>query len=189
MVIKNHTLKKRMFLLIIVSQIMNYSFAQNDKFDSKNHVGQLQSRSVIQCKIWRPESFCNIPDSLSLPNWRADSTTIESISCEQLDKSENPVGVWLVLSKKDGSSFYLLSGLKNINLVKRNSKKIIPPTAILWDFAFSEKNGYLSSNFKTNSFKAKFASKKKLDLIIIFSDVEKGDKVIIDGFIEAIVHE
>ncbi|OFX36849.1 MAG: hypothetical protein A2X08_14545 [Bacteroidetes bacterium GWA2_32_17] len=168
---------------------MSYSFAQNDKFDPKNHVGQLQSRSVIQCKIWRPESFCNIPDSISLPSWRADSLKIESVSCEQLDKIENPVGVWLVLSKKNGSSFSMVSGLKNINIVKKNSKKIIPPTAILWNLAFSDKHGYLSSNFKTNSFKAKFASKKKIDLIIIFPGAEKGDKVIIDDFIEAIVHE
>ncbi|MBI5541154.1 MAG: hypothetical protein HY951_13895 [Bacteroidia bacterium] len=182
-------MKKITFLLIIVTQMMSYSFAQNDNFDSKNHVGQLQSRSVIQCKIWRPESFCNIPDSLSLPNWRADNTTVESISCDQLDKSENHVGVWLVLSKKDGSSFSMVSGLKNIKLVKKNSKEIISPTAILWNFAFSDKLGYLSSNFKTNSFKAKFASKKQIDLIIIFAGAEKGDKVFIDDFIEAVVHE
>jgi len=148
-----------------------------------------QSKSVIQCKTWRPESYCNIPDSLSLPNWRADHATVESISCEKLDKTNNPVGVWLILSKKNGSSFSMESNFKNISLIRKNNQDTIHPVAILWNLAFSDKHGYLSSNFKTNSFKAKFAHKKKIDLIMIYSGAEKGDKIIIDHFIEAEIKE
>ena len=144
-----------------------------------------QSKSVIKCSIWKPTSFCNIPDSLNLPSWRADNLTIESVQCEQLDKKNNLIGVWIKLSKKDGSSFLLESNFKNISLVKKNNQEKISPEAILWNLAYSDKHGYISSNFKTNSFKAKFGTHKNIDLIIIFTNAEKGDKIIIDNFVEA----
>lgn len=146
-----------------------------------------QSKSVVKCSIWKPASFCNIPDSLSLPNWSADSLTIVSVSCEKLNNKSGLVGVWLKLSRKDGSSFMIESDMRNITLVKKNDQKIIQPAAVYWNLG--ENKGYMSSNVKTNSFKAKFGTQKRIDLIFIFPDAEAGDKIIIKDFIEAVIHE
>ena len=133
--------------------------------------------------------FCNVPDSLSLPSWRADSLQIESVSCEQLDKKNNLIGIWLKLSEKDGSSFLLKGNFKNINQEKKNSKEIIYPEAIYWNLAYDDQHGYINSNFKTNGVKVKFGTHKIIDLIIIFPNAEKGDKLIIKDFIETLVQE
>jgi len=107
-----------------------------------------------------------VPDSLSLPSWRADSLQIESVSCEQLDKKNNLIGIWLKLSEKDGSSFLLKGNFKNINLEKKNSKDIIYPEAIYWNLAYDDQHGYINSNFKTNGVKVKFGTHKIIDLAI-----------------------
>ncbi len=111
----------------------------------------------------------------------------KSVSCEKLNNKGGLVGVWLILSRKDGSSFMIESDMRNITLIKKNSQKIIQPAAIYWDLG--ETKGYMSSNVKTNSFKAKYGIQKRIDLIFIFPDAEKGDKIIIKDFIEAIVKE
>jgi hypothetical protein len=48
---------------------------------------------------------------------------------------------------------------------------------------------YMNSNMTTNSFEAKFLLQKKIDLIFIFNDAKKGDKLIIDNFIESVINE
>ncbi len=169
---------KNLIVLIFVSFLTIGAFAQ--------------SKSVVSCKIWNPESFCDIPDSLiTMPRIiNADTVFAYSISCNDIDKKENKTAVWLTLSTKDGSSLMFVSGFKNISLINKTNDKKIHPFAILWsDFTYNE-NGksnlhYMTSAFKTSKYKSKFSFQKKIDLILIFPNAEKGDKIIIDDFIEA----
>lgn len=146
-----------------------------------------QSKSVINCEIWQPNSFCDIPDSLiTLPRIiKAKSAFVKTIDCEELNKVENLKAVWLTLTTKDGASFMFESNFENISLIKSNAENKIHPYAILWDDSFSSELCYISSDFKTNNYKSKFSFQKKIDLILLFIDAEKGDKIIIDNFIKA----
>ena len=120
-----------------------------------------------------------------------DSTTVMYTTCEKLDKMGNLTGVWLTLSTKDGSIINFESNFKNINLIKKSDGKTIHPFAILWPDEYNS-NGkknlqYLTSALKTTKFESKFSFQKKIDLLLIFTGAENGDKLIIDNFVEAVI--
>jgi len=153
-----------------------------------------QTNSNIKCRIWKPQSFCNIPDSLTgIWGIYCRQCSWNPINCSEIDKMGNMTGVWLTIPINNGRRFMLKNEFKNISLIKKIDGKKIHPYAIL-DFFNYEKNGnpneqkYIIS-IKAKRFFVKLKNDKKFDLILIFPNAEKGDKIIIDKYLETEIQE
>ena len=149
-----------------------------------------QKITKTQCKLWKPADFCNLQsDSFQLPRIiKYDSTTETTIDCGQINKNLSCKAVRLKLTRKNGSVLKLKSNFSNISLTKKVDGKIIHPFALLW-FSGWDNNGkkkliFLSSDFTTTNCKAKFRFMKYVDLILIFTEADLGDKIIIDDYLE-----
>lgn len=152
-----------------------------------------QSKSVESCTIWKPESFCNIPDSLiTLPRVvLMESANISAAKCGDLDKDSTNTGVWLTLNSKGKTQFNISGNLINITLIRKSNGEVVYPLALIWDMPSSEKNEntfyYMSAGMSASKFLVKFSYQKKIDLVLIFPGAKSGDKVIIEGLVEAVI--
>ncbi|MFH0895708.1 MAG: hypothetical protein V2A54_14835 [Bacteroidota bacterium] len=145
-------------------------------------------KSVIpDCRIWKPASFCAVPEGARrFSITKADTLRQITIDCKKLDE-QSCTGVWLKLHRHYGRKFELKSGFKNITLQRIDGSKV-HPVAVWWN-AFGESGSgkavYLSSAFTTNSLIMKYGLHRTADLIMIFPQAFPGDKIIIDGYVEA----
>ena len=147
-------------------------------------------RSVVpDCKIWKPASFCDlIKGARYFPITHADFFMHKNEDCIKLDK-DNCVGVWLKLNRRYGRKFELKSGFENITLLRADGSKA-NPIAIWWNNFGRPNNGksaYLSSEMTTNSLVMKYGLHRTADLIMIFPQASPGDKIIVEGYVEATI--
>ena len=78
-----------------------------------------QTNSNIKCRIWKPQSFCDIPDSLTgIWGIYCRQCSWNPINCSEIDKMGNMTGVWLTIPTNNGSRFKLKNEFKNISLIK-----------------------------------------------------------------------
>ena len=114
-----------------------------------------QTNSNIKCKIWKPQSFCNIPDSLT-GIWSSFCLVCASgsIPCTEIDTMENMTGVWLSIPINISNKFKLKSHFKNISLIKKSDGKIIHPYAMLESYSY-EKDANVNREYFTSGLKAK----------------------------------
>jgi hypothetical protein len=146
-----------------------------------------------QCRLWKPASFCDIPDTLvTFTLIHGENVTWHTLSCTEFDKKKNEMtGVWITIRNSKDTAFSISTRYRNIRLLRKSDGKVIRPYAILWDDWNPSKN--ISENvFMTRKFRARkynvfFNHKKKFDLIIIFKDANPGDTVVIDDFIKVAV--
>lgn len=142
-----------------------------------------QTKTEINCKIWKPKSFCEIPDSI----YFADrvfgmKSSWKFTTCQQLDSinnSNNLIGVWLTFYNKKSSSLNFKTNFENIKLIKKNNGQKVNLSAIY----FANKIFYTSIEAK--KYKNHFKAKHKVNFIMLFPQADKGDKIVIDDFIEA----
>lgn len=149
-----------------------------------------QKVSIEKCKIWKPASFCTIPDSLKSTGAFCMDCTWKEKTCKQIDKNKGLVGIWITFISESDTSFKLDNKFGNISVIKKKSQKAIHPYAFLnWGEYYSDHKmnfGYQYMTYlKSKNYFLTFKSKEKVDVIFIFRGAEKGDKIIIDNFLQA----
>jgi hypothetical protein len=90
-----------------------------------------QKKTDISCKIWKPKSFCEIPDSIYLADrvfamhseWKEEK-------CEEIDKAGNLTGVWLTFNNVKKCKLLFKTNFENFKLIKKSNGKTIYPYAI-----------------------------------------------------------
>ncbi|OFX29113.1 MAG: hypothetical protein A2X08_01385 [Bacteroidetes bacterium GWA2_32_17] len=143
-----------------------------------------QNKTEIECKIWNPNSFCVIPDSIYLADrvfaihseWKEDK-------CEHIDSLKNLTGVWLTFNIKKGCSLSFKTNFDNIKLIKKGSGQKVGL------FAIYTSRKYFMTSIKAKKFTYHLKTGRKIDIIMLFPQAEKGDKIIIDDFIETEIRE
>lgn len=148
-----------------------------------------QNISIVKCKIWKPESFCDLPDSIKTPGSYCLDCTLKNKTCKQIEKKKNLVGVWITFTAETDTTFVLANKFKNISLVRKNNKKEIRPYAFLhWDQIFSDHKlifEYVYMTFvRSKNYYLIFKAKTQVDIIFIFPGAEKSDKIVIDNFLQ-----
>ncbi len=108
-------------------------------------------------------------------------TTLRTISCTRLEKIPNVKAVWIKGKTNKEMVVSIKRGFKNVILLKSDGRKL-KPEAI---------SHYYKGLTVISEYKGRFLNllfNDKVELILFFKDVESGDKVIIDGTIEAMVN-
>jgi len=169
---------KRFYALLFIFILTCPAFAQNS--------------NDINCKIWKPESFCQIPESVNIPCYIfGKDCTWNFKTCREIDKENDLTGIWITFVKSPDSTFVLEDKFQNISLVKKNGENKIHPKAILWynrhETPVDNDNEtvleYMTSDFKAKEYKVTFKPGEKTDLILLFREAEEGDEIIIDDFL------
>lgn len=147
-----------------------------------------QESKDIKCRIWRPRSYCEMPDSLTgFNSLNCIFCNEDNISCSDINKMGFVTAVWITIPVEYGNHFKIKSGFKNISLIKKSDGKIVHPAAIKLSYNNKYKNRfeekYLSSNIKVFWMNYHLDKNlKKFDLILIFPSAEKGDKIVFDHY-------
>ena len=138
------------------------------------------AQTEINCKIWKPKSFCEIPDSIYLA-YRVFAIQSEwkEETCEELDKVKGLTGVWLTFNIKNNCKLLLKSDFENFKLIKKSNGQQVN----LYALHKSKKN--FTTSIKAKKYKYTLKGGRKINIIMLFPEAEKGDKIIIDNFIEA----
>ena len=150
-----------------------------------------QTKETVEARIWKTESFCNLPESANVPSGVIYSNTfIYGICCDSLNK-ENYTGVWITFEGKDVDTISMKSHYENISLVCKDTKEILHPTAYMGS-GYIYKNGkhergasYNSRQSTMEECKYPIVPKEKYDLFIIFEKAQAGDRIIMEDFLEA----
>ncbi len=152
-----------------------------------------QTKEIIKCRIWKTKSFCTLPDSVNVPGAvNYSNTYIKGLSCSDLDKKENLVGVWVTFQGKNLTMLSLTSHYENITLVRKNTQEKIHPYAYMERSKPIEKDGKPQYNSKESTIgtcKYELKPNKRYDVFIIFEAGQVGDKLIIDNFLETEITE
>jgi len=138
-----------------------------------------QNKTEMNCKIWKPKTFCEIHDSIYLADrvfgiqaeWKEET-------CVELDMVKNLTGVWLTFTNKKNCKLFLKSNFENFKLIKKSNGQKINLSALY------SKKGFITS-IKAKKFTFTLKKGRIINIIMLFPEAEKGDKIIIDDFIEA----
>ena len=88
--------------------------------------------------------------------------------------------VWLKGKTDKKIALLVKEGFKNILLVKGDGRELTPEAISHYYSGLGVISGYTGKHFN-------MIFKNKVELILFFKDVEEGDKIVIDGTIEAVV--
>jgi len=130
-------------------------------------------KGISSCRLWKTKDLCTAPDSIKFPYGIECNSCEYTLGCKEYN-SMKPAAVILRVYKKTG--FTLEKGFQNIYITRSNGKKLTP-LAISVD------------RFMSNVTKARINFKNVVDVILLFSEAEAGDKVSIEGVVEAVVEE
>ena len=150
-----------------------------------------QTREIIRCRIWKTKSFCTLPNSVSVPETAkyAVGASVTRVLCTELDK-QNLVGVWITIRETSTNAFRLKDNFSNIYIMRKDTEDKIYPVAYMNRAApagNNEGNPQFLSNKSTFGGECVYELKPtaKYDLFILFEAAEIGDKLVIEGFLEA----
>jgi hypothetical protein len=147
-----------------------------------------QTDSTVICRIWKTKSFCDLPEKINVPGAvNYSNTFVKGVSCQELDKQGNLVGVWVTFEGINKSELYMTSFYNNISLIRINSADTIHPIAYMERHRPIQEKGdpeYSSNKSTFGKCTFELKPKKKYDIFIIFSAADIGDKLIIDKFFE-----
>jgi hypothetical protein len=107
-----------------------------------------------------------------------DKVSMQTMSCSRLEAMKNIKAVWVKGRTDKKTTIPVKKGFKNILLLKGDGRVLSPE-------AISHYYPGLGVISKTGHFNMVF--KDKVELILFFKDAEEGDKIVIDGIIEAII--
>jgi hypothetical protein len=105
--------------------------------------------------------------------------TLKTISCSRLEKVENIKAIWFKGKTDKKMTLTIKKGFKNIVLIKRDGREL-NPDAISHYFTGLTVIGYIGRNLN-------LVFTDKVELLLFFKDAEAGDKIVIDGILEAVV--
>lgn len=131
------------------------------------------------CEVLRAYKF---PGQVSLDassNYTGHRT-LKTLSCSRLAKSTNVKAVWLKGKTSKKVTLAIKEGFKNILLIKSDGRKLSPEAISHYYNGLGVISGYTGKHFD-------MIFKDKVELILFFNDVEEGDKISVDGIIEAVV--
>lgn len=106
--------------------------------------------------------------------------TMKTISCSHLEAVNNITAVWLKGKTSKKITLSIKDGFKNILLLKSDGRKISPEAISHYYKGLGVISGYSGKYFD-------MIFKDKVELILFFKDAEEGDKISVDGIIEAVV--
>lgn len=149
----------------------NTKIIENNPLNTKAQPVEACKKPMSSCRLWKAKDLCTSPDSLKFPYQIECNSCEYSYTCKEIN-SKGLNAVILRVYKKKG--FTLEKGFQNISLTKPTGKKYTP-------FAVSV------DRYMNNVTKAKVNFKNVVDIILLFPDAEVGDKVSIDGVVEAVV--
>jgi len=130
-------------------------------------------KPVSSCRIWKTKDLCGSIDSLKFPYGIECNNCEYSLDCKEYN-SKKLTAVVLRVYKKSG--FTLEKNFQNIHLTRANGKKY-NPVAISVD------------RFMSGVSKARVNFKNVVDIILLFPEAGPGDKVSIEGVVEAMIEE
>ena len=152
-----------------------------------------QTSEIVKCRIWKPKSFCTLPDSVNVPGAvNYSDTYLVGVSCSKLDKKKNLVGIWVTFQGKNVNKLSLTSHYENITLVRKDTKEQLHPYAYMERSEPIRAVGGPQYNSKESTMERcdfKLEPYKRYDLFILFEAGEEGDKIIISNFLEAEITE
>jgi hypothetical protein len=150
-----------------------------------------QNFSNIICTIWKTSSFCDHIDSYHfIDSSFCTSCSGKDMTCEQMDKKNHLVGVRLTFKNETNNTFEYKTKYNNISIIRKKDNSKIHPIAILYTPQLVKNGKILSEAIFWTHFKAEryinyLKAGNQTDIIMLFPEADKGDKLIIDGFIEA----
>ena len=138
--------------------------------------------------LYESSSFCALlqaykfPGKVNLDKSRNYTThrTMITVSCSRLENTTNMKAVWLKGKTSKKITIAMKEGFKNILLIKSDGRKLCPEAISHYYKGLGVISGYTGKYFD-------IIFDSKVDLILFFKDVEEGDKIVIDGVIEAVV--
>jgi hypothetical protein len=107
-------------------------------------------------------------------------TVIRTVSCAQLERMKNVKAVWVNGITDKEFTVSIKRNFKNISLVKPDGRKISPEAISHYYPGLTAISEYKGQNFSMIFYYS-------VDFILFFKDAEEGDKIVIDGTIEAII--
>lgn len=105
---------------------------------------------------------------------------LKIISCSHLESTNTIKAVWLKGKTDDKITLSLKDGFKNIVLLKSNGRKLHPEAVSHYYQGRGAISGYSGRRFS-------MVFKRKMELILFFKNAEVGDKILVNGVIEAII--
>ncbi|HBX51386.1 MAG: hypothetical protein A2275_00680 [Bacteroidetes bacterium RIFOXYA12_FULL_35_11] len=148
-----------------------------------------QKNKNLKCALWKPASFCEIPQKIKIHGFTCSETQLFITPCETLNEDKSNTGVIFKLPRKYGKKFQMVSGFKNIKLVRQKNGETVNPIALILAVRNPKTSireyDYYSSKFTTKTFQFFWGIRRYLEFIMIFPGAEKGDKIIFDDIVEA----
>lgn len=144
---------------------------------------QPQKINTYSCTLYEGADFCSILRLYKFPGKVGlDMGKMATISCSRLARTPNMKAIWLKGTTSKKIMFSLMEKFKSICLVKGDGRKMNPEAV----------SHYYPGLMVISAYNGKFfnvAFEDKVDMILFFKDAEEGDKIVIDGAIEAYVKD
>lgn len=133
-------------------------------------------------------SFCSVLRAYKFPGKVSmndggnftDRLIMKTMSCSRLDNMPNIKAIWFKGKTSKKMTISIKEGFKNILLVKGDGRELSPEAISHYYPGLGVISGYAGKHFE-------MIFRDKVELILFFKDAEEGDKVSIDGTIEAII--
>lgn len=161
-----------------------YIPAEPEKINSFS--GTLYESSLL-CELLRVYKF---PGKATLDKFsgtpgskkKYKKTTVRTISCSLLEKKPNIKAVWIKGRTDKEMRLAVGKKFKNIVLVKKDGREFLPEAISHYYPGLGAINEYTGKNFD-------IVFKDKVELLLFFKDAQEGDKISIDGILEAVVKD
>jgi hypothetical protein len=111
-----------------------------------------------------------------------NKSVLKTISCSGLDSMKNINAIWLKGRTDKKITISIKKGFKNMVLVKKDGRELHPEA-----ISHYYKGRFVISEYKGRYMNMMFTD--KVELILFFKDAEEGDKIVIDGTIEAVIKD
>lgn len=164
---------RKIFIIIVAFIVTGTTFAQK--------------HSSIECKVWKPESFCDFFPILNHVDLNTENCKYQYMTCEQLDLLENKVAICITFIPKTQQKLRLITGFKNMRLIQQNGNITYPLAMMEFLNSDRDKPTFLSSKSKMSQYDITFKTGKQYAIVLVFDQAKIGDKIVIDNFLEAIV--
>jgi hypothetical protein len=151
-----------------------------------------QTDTAVVCRLWKPISYCHLPDSVKLPDVvYFASVTMTAISCFQLDTIKGLKGLRVTFKGKNISELHLKSNFENIYVVNKISMDTIHPIAILKKQKFEnlDEPQYDYCDFQAEDHYFTFIPERKYDLFLLFRNANIGDRLVIEDLIGGLIEK
>ncbi|HWY11873.1 MAG TPA: hypothetical protein VN026_11140 [Bacteroidia bacterium] len=139
-----------------------------------------EKMNVYSGTLYDGSYLCSILRAYKFPGQVSMDGTMRTTGCSRLENITNMKAIWLKGKTNKRITLAVKEGFKNIKLVKSDGRELLPEAISHYYKGLGVISGYTGKYF--NLF-----FKNKVELILFFKDAEEGDKIVIDGTIEAVV--